>query len=419
MIEKSPEILFRKQVTERRRERLYGDIILNDSHIISWSVASVGIISLGLMVWAITATYPRTETVAGVVTTTQPVAKVFALQNGLAERVLVREGSVVRRGQALAYIGLDIRDEDKRGAAKESLVALTRQTDSVKVQIEAAHDALSSDRKKLINSLKTNRDESEILTKQHSIQSDIIKSKENELKRISPVAEAGFISLMDIERRRQSLFEARQHAEQIKQQIVQLDGQRNEALAQLRRLPMDELRQSAAFNGQLNSLLQQRSRASVDVGYTMLAPIDGRVTAVQTVVGRRVDVRVPLLSIVPRQSDFQVQLYAPSKAVGFIRVGQQVRISYDAFPYKQFGTFAGMIVSISQIAYAPDELELPMKLDEPVYLIRVQLANEIAPAFGTHLPLQAGMTLKGTVILERRSFVDWLLQPLNSVRKRT
>lgn len=411
--------LFREQVTERRRQRLYGDVVLSDSRISSRLVVAIAAISLSLIVWATTATYPRTEAVPGLVMTSQPSAKVFAIRNGVAERVFVRDGSAVRRGQPLAFIGVDMRDEDTRGAARDSLTALTGQTDSVKAQMQAAHDALSSEREKLSASLETNAGEQATLREQSVIQAAIIRSKEEEIRRITPVAEKGFISQMEMDRRRQSLLAERQRAEQIKQQLVQLATRRNETVAQLRRLPMDELREKAALQGELGSLFQQRSRARVDVGYTILSPVDGRVTALQASPGRSVDPRVPLLSVMPQRSVFQVQLYAPSKAVGFIRVGQQVRISYDAFPYKQFGTFAGTIASISRTAYAPGEIDVPVKIEEPVYLIRVRLANETVPAFGKPLPLQSGMTLQGTVILERRSFVDWLLQPLNSVRKRT
>lgn len=411
--------LFREQVTERRRQRLYGDVVLSDSRISSRLVVAIAAISLSLIVWATTATYPRTEAVPGVVMTSQPSAKVFAIRNGVAERVFVHDGSAVRRGQPLAFIGVDMRDEDTRGAARDSLTALTGQTDSVKAQMQAAHDALSSEREKLSASLESNAGEQATLREQSVIQAAIIRSKEEEIRRITPVAEKGFISQMEMDRRRQSLLAERQRAEQIKQQLVQLATRRNETVAQLRRLPMDELREKAQLQGELGSLFQQRSRARVDVGYTILSPVDGRVTALQASPGRSVDPRVPLLSVMPQRSVFQVQLYAPSKAVGFIRVGQQVRISYDAFPYKQFGTFAGTIASISRTAYAPGEIDVPVKIEEPVYLIRVRLANETVPAFGRPLPLQSGMTLQGTVILERRSFVDWLLQPLNSVRKRT
>jgi len=411
--------LFREQVTERRRQRLYGDVVLSDSRISSRFVIAIGVISVSLIVWATTATYPRTEGVPGVVMTSEPSAKVFALRTGVAERVFVREGSVVRRGQPLVFIGVDMRDEDRRGAAKESLTAITDQTDSVKAQMQAAHDALSSEREKLSASLQTNAGEQATLREQSVIQAAIIRSKEEELRRITPVAEKGFISQMDMDQRRQSLLAERQRAEQLKQQLVQLATRRNETAAQLRRLPMDELRQKAELQGELGSLVQQRSRASVDVGYTILSPVDGRVTALQASPGRSVDPRVPLLSVLPHRSNFRVQLFAPSKAVGFIRMGQQVRISYDAFPYKQFGTFAGTIASISRTAYAPGEIDAPVKIEEPVYLLRVRLANEMVPAFNSPLPLQSGMTLQGTVILERRSFVDWLLQPLNSVRKRT
>ena len=181
--------LFREQVTERRRQRLYGDVVLSDSRISSRLVVGIAAISLSLIVWATTATYPRTEAVPGVVMTSQPSAKVFAIRNGVAERVFVRDGSAVRRGQPLVFIGVDMRDEDTRGAARDSLTALTGQTDSVKAQMQAAHDALSSEREKLSASLETNAGEQATLREQSVIQAAIIRSKEEEIRRITPVAD--------------------------------------------------------------------------------------------------------------------------------------------------------------------------------------------------------------------------------------
>jgi membrane fusion protein len=113
------------------------------------------------------------------------------------------------------------------------------------------------------------------------------------------------------------------------------------------------------------------------------------------------------------------ELYAPSRAIGFTRPGQAVRLMYDAFPYQQFGSFAGTITAISHTALAPDEIEAPIKLTEPAYRVRVRLDAQAVRAFGGVYPVQPGMTLKANVILEKQSFLGWLMEPINAVRHRT
>src|SRR3546814_10277229 len=54
-----------------------------------------------------------------------------------------------------------------------------------------------------------------------------------------------------------------------------------------------------------------------------------------------------------------VELFAPSRAIGFARVGERVRLMYDAFPYQQFGTFGGTVTRISRTALGPDEIAAP------------------------------------------------------------
>jgi hypothetical protein len=39
-------------------------------------------------------------------------------------------------------------------------------------------------------------------------------------------------------------------------------------------------------------------------------------------------------------------------------------------------------------------------------------------AFGREVPLQPDMTLRADIILEKRSLIEWLLEPLLSVRHR-
>jgi membrane fusion protein len=97
-------------------------------------------------------------------------------------------------------------------------------------------------------------------------------------------------------------------------------------------------------------------------------------------------------------------------------VGQRVSIRYDAFPYEHFGRYEGQIVEISKnILNTDDAAAAPIKLAEPAYKATVALDRQEINAYGKHVPLQPGMLLKADVILDHRSLIRWLLDPLMSL----
>ena len=55
----------------------------------------------------------------------------------------------------------------------------------------------------------------------------------------------------------------------------------------------------------------------------------------------------------PSDSDLQAELYAPSRAAGFLGVGQEVLLRYEAYPYQKFGHYRGRVSAVSQTALAP------------------------------------------------------------------
>jgi membrane fusion protein len=153
--------------------------------------------------------------------------------------------------------------------------------------------------------------------------------------------------------------------------------------------------------------------------YVIKAPIAGRVTALAAGAGRAATSARPLMVIVPTDAQLQAELYAPTRSIGFVEPGEETRLLYDAFPYQRFGSFEGRVASISRIAVDPRETEIPFPFEEPVYRVRVHLDQQSIEAFGEPAPLQPGMTLQANIVLERQSFLAWILQPLNAVLNRT
>lgn len=411
--------LFRTAVVERRRQRLYGEVLLSDSRISSAFVIAMGLFSLSLIIWAVRAEYPRTTQVLGVVTTSSPTAKVFAQRPGIVERLFVADGELVKKGQQIALISVDIHDNTRRSSAGDTLTALREQSDSIGLQLVTLNQTAAGERNRLAKSLSGTRAEYASISRQIALENEIVRSMTFSIDRLRPVVDRGFMSHVEMERREQALLAQRERLEQLTQQRTQLEARKAETEAQLGLLPIETARKAAEMRGQLFAVSQQQAHARVEVDYTVVAPVDGRVTAIQGTVGRSVDQRAPIMAIVPDKSKFEAEIFAPSRSAGFIRPGQEVRVMYDAFPYKQFGSFPGRIVSVSSATMAPAELDLPFKSDEPVYRVRLSLERQSIVTVRERLPLQSGMTLSANVILERRSFLDWLLEPLNALRKRS
>jgi hypothetical protein len=58
----------------------------------------------------------------------------------------------------------------------------------------------------------------------------------------------------------------------------------------------------------------------------------------------------------------------------------------------------------------------PIKLSEPAYRVIAALERPDIDAYGKKVLLQPDMLLKADIILERRSLMSWLTNPLVSVR---
>jgi membrane fusion protein len=92
---------------------------------------------------------------------------------------------------------------------------------------------------------------------------------------------------------------------------------------------------------------------------------------------------------------------------------------YDAFPYTRFGPGFATVSTISNAVLRPEEVSAAVKAKEPVYRVIASLENFAVKAYGHRLPLQSGMAFQADILLEDRTFLDLLLDPLRAATGRT
>jgi multidrug efflux pump subunit AcrA (membrane-fusion protein) len=113
--------------------------------------------------------------------------------------------------------------------------------------------------------------------------------------------------------------------------------------------------------------------------------------------------------LVPPELGLIAEVELPAGDVGFVHVDQIAKLKLDAFPFEDYGVFAGTVEFV-----APDaEPEGSDRKRKPAYTVRVRLHDpEPRAPNGKPLRLRPGMTLRADLISRRESLGAMLFQPL-------
>ncbi|MFA0016719.1 HlyD family efflux transporter periplasmic adaptor subunit, partial [Vibrio lentus] len=171
-----------------------------------------------------------------------------------------------------------------------------------------------------------------------------------------------------------------------------------------------------AIQRQISKLKEQLIELDNQYEFVKNAPESGVVTAIQPTVGTQIDTDTPILSIIPDNSPLEIELLLPTRSAGFVQLGDLVKIRFHAFPYQKFGLAHGKVINIDQALILPTDTILPVKIEEAIYRVRVSLNKQEISAYGKSFPLKVGMLADADIILEKRTLLEWLLDPIYAIR---
>jgi membrane fusion protein len=408
--------LFRAEAIAFQSQGRSGEVVLLQpvaTRLLFWGLVAVFGLILGFLVLA---QYARKETVAGYLAPNAGIAKVFVPRAGTITAVHVREGQEVDEGAALLTVAVDQTTTDGQNVDAVQLAALGRQKNALAEQVALQEGRASSERRRLTAQLAGSREAIAHLEEQLAAQAERIRLAEGLVQSVVGLRQKGYISEVDYQRRREGLLESRQNLAALGQQLAGRRSELAQAEAALEQLPTTIAEKVQALRNLLADVDQRITEIEGRRGYVVRAPIKGRVSTLQAAVGRTIDPRQSQLSLLPHDSALQAELFVPAQAIGFVREGQAVRVLYDAFPHQRFGAYGGRVTGVARTMLAPSDLNGPVSLREPAYKVTVLLDRQDVTAYGQRVALQPDMLLKADILLDRRSFLAWLLDPLFSAR---
>jgi membrane fusion protein len=404
---------------EASQDRLHGEVVFTQSLSTKVMVGALFAIITVAGIWVSVGTYARIETVPGILVTDTPSSKVVAPQSGIVSELAVAEGQVVRKGERLLIISSDREAASGVKIAGRGVGVIEARRALNEAQIAMANSRASAERSRLESVISSAQRQASNLAQQVALQEEVVASNQQIFDQVKAVVERGFVSKVDYEQRRQTLLSSQQALATLEQRRAASLSEAEQARSQLASVGFDAAQGISRIQDSLQAMSAEQARLEGEQSYVITAPIDGRVTALAIGEGRSATPGRPLMTIVPEGVKLTAELYAPSRSIGFVEKGKETRLLYDAFPYQRFGSFEGQVASISRIAVDPRETEIPFPFEEPVYRVKVTLENQEVEGFGEPAPLQPGMTLQANIVLERQSFLAWLLKPLNAVLNRT
>ena len=403
--------LFRRAVVERQAERLWGRVLVTQPLAPRLVTGLLALLVLVVAAFLLSHSYPRRVTVTGALVPVGGVVEVVAPASGLLERLLLPVGRRVQRGEPLFEIAAERSLVEGTPLALQRHHAWQQQWLSLEAQqaLERARQQqrdqhFSAERQRLA----LRRDALQQLLEQ---QRGISELRARQAERGERLWQQGLLATADRESLSLRLLEQQQAEGHSRLELQAVEADLAAVAREQRLAGLDSAGQFVRWRSESSALRQERLLQQAAEGFAVSAPVSGSLGSLHVQSGMSVQAGQPVLSLLPAQSPLQVELWLPSKALGFVAVGQSVTLRLDAFPYQKFGVQRARLTEVSATAE---------QVAEGQWLHRAfaALDRQSVLAFGVEQALRPGMLVNADIELERRTLLEWVLEPLFSVRGR-
>jgi hemolysin D len=388
------------------------------------------------VLWASLSQIDTIVTARGRLVNPLPNIVVQPLENAVIDRILVRVGQVVRKGEVLAlldptFTGADDAQLRTRLASLETQVASleaelggaavrSRNNDDGRLQArlglerQANHAAqqsrLDQNIARLQASIETNgRD-------QHVLAQRLASLAQIEAMQEKLVAEnfGAKMQLLEARDRRleveRNLTLAHSRDTELARELAAARAERAALDKGWRQQTMETLLDISRERDGLREQLSKADRRHQLVQLT--SPADAVVLEIGKLspgsVARGAEA---VFTLVPLGAQLEAEVEIDTIDVGYVRTGDPVQLKFDAFPFQKHGAMDGKLRTITQDAFRREQVA-PGQRSEAYYLSRISFGGTPLRSMAPGARLLPGMTLSAEVVVGRRSVMSYLLWPL-------
>jgi membrane fusion protein len=410
--------LFRQEAIDAQREKFLGEATVArpvPSWVFTMLAAGTAVLLIVVAVWG---QYTRRERVEGYLALDTGAARVLIADAGRITDLVVKEGDEVRAGDPLARVSFD----RSLGTGASSSETAAREIGSRRTILEkeqAQWKELGEQQSaQLRRRMQDLQNEIAQIDNEMKLQETRIKSAKEQAERYRAYANDKFVSDVLLKQKLDEVTDQEIKLQALMRQRGQVERDLGAARLEEPSIQLRARAQVEQVERQISELKQGMSQVEAQRETVIRAPMAGVVTNVAVNRGQSVAADTPLVTVLPKGSGMHVELLVPTRAIGFLKPGQEVVLRYEAFPYERFGQYHGTITEIGRNVWTSGERVGPLQAREPVYRVDVSLQSQTVSALGQELPLRPGMLVNADLLLEKRSILEWIFEPVLRLKGR-
>ena len=112
-----------------------------------------------------------------------------------------------------------------------------------------------------------------------------------------------------------------------------------------------------------------------------------------------------IMEVIPFGTTLEVEAKVLNRDIGFVQMGQTVKVKLDSFKFTKYGYIEGKITNIEQASIKDEQLG-------EVYLINVALKDKSIKVENKNIELIPGMTCTVDIKTSKRKLIEYIISPM-------
>ncbi len=363
------------------------------------------------------------------------IEKVQHLEGGILDKLLVSKGDTVYAGQPIARLKSVDRNTQLESSTLdiaaiqielEKFYALIEERDPDFSPYEFADELVVSGKRSWVQ--ESNKNRSNIALIQHDIDHKTRLMRSMKTRKKSSKKQLGLIQKQLKIKKTLYGEEMASYMDVLNMQVQEMNMLReienldeallNEEFQQLRlNKQLSDLiaNRNAEYQSQINSLKKDLALKQATLPQhtdkvdrlTVYSPVDGIVDKVHF--NYRSAIISPgesIADIAPIRNQLHGEAKIPRKDLGFVEIGQEVKLKFDTYNFAKYGYITGTIQSISRSSYKEEETEF--------YIATINMEQNFLERSGAKYNLSPYMEFTADIKTGSRKMIEYALKPVMS-----
>ncbi|XLZ69000.1 HlyD family type I secretion periplasmic adaptor subunit [Massilia sp. SR12] len=430
-----------KRGDETRLDYLPDADAIERSPLPSYLRITVHVLAAAMLIFLVWASVSKVEKIVmapGKLVNPVPNIVLSPLDTSLVQKIEVRPGQVVKKGQLLATLDPTFTQADE-AELRARLQSLENQEKGLRAELtgQALQPGKLASADDILQAQLSGERQANFEAQKNRLEQNIerLKATMETNKRDQVVLAQRLKSLTEIEAMQEKLlaenFGAKMHLLEARDRRLEVErtlvNARNRDIEQARELAAAEAERSAFNKGWRQKSMEElltatRERDSIKEQLAkadkrnqlvqMTAPADAVVLEMAKVSpGSVARAAEQMFVLVPLSAKMEVEANIDASDIGSVKPGDEVHVKVDAFPFQQHGMLEGKVRSVSQDAFKREQSQ-PGAASNAYYVARIELGPAKLHGTQDKAGLLPGMTAQSEVVVGKRTVMSYLLWPL-------